>query len=108
MSIVIVNSGAIQPVQGQNVLVGTLAGGPFDAMSVYVTGGGGVNLSFKMFALVGSLHTLVAQAAYLGPSESVLQWQGVTPEEPALTPVLEAAGTSFELFVFAQQSGIPS
>ncbi|MFI5299993.1 MAG: hypothetical protein ACHREM_18040, partial [Polyangiales bacterium] len=124
MAFAFINSAPIQPVINQEVVVCTLAGGPFDNLDAFVSGGAwaGGSLVFRIYAIVGGggLRSLVAQGTYGGPSPNRILWtiidqpgqlggfakdqQGRTNQAP-----LHVGGTSFDLVVFAaaatQQQG---
>lgn len=112
MAVTVVNAGPIQPLVGQEVVVANLAGGPFDNIDVYVSGGtnpsGGASqeMRFRLYATVGALSSIVSEAAYTagqGGTGALLTW----PTNSALPgllgqtgPTVHAGGTAYILTVF--------
>src|SRR5271156_3051750 len=72
------NTGTITPIVGLEQDVATIAGGPFDNVSVYIvggTGGGGGALEFALYATVGGFRTRVAQKKIMGDKvPSIIDW----------------------------------
>jgi hypothetical protein len=97
------NSASIQPVGAVEKAVASIAGGPFVAVDAYVSGGTpGVQLQFKLYAVVGGLRTAIANAVYAGPGvigSSVLEWT-VIDQPDASIPVI-AGATQYDLVVLA-------
>ena len=82
MAPTVVNAGPIQPIVGQEVLVATLAGGPFDDVDVYIaggtstTGGPSPELIFRLYQTIGGTSYLVEEAGYAanGANGALLSW----------------------------------
>lgn len=112
MAVTFANSVAIQPKQGIEVAVASIAGGPFDNVDALVSGGGGgIQLQFRLYATVGTLRTLVAQSNYGGPPGStplqgtILEWSSLG--KPVTNPV-HAGGTQYDLVVYGQNGDGPT
>jgi hypothetical protein len=100
MAVAFVNSGVVQPLVNQEVIVATLGGGSFDNLDAYVQGGQwDGQLSFRIYATNGAVRARVAQAAYQGPRAARLFWQVIGQTQPQ-SP-LSCDGTSYDLVVFA-------
>jgi hypothetical protein len=100
MAVAFVNSGVIQPLVNQEVIVATLGGGSFDNLDAYVQGGQwDGQLSFRIYATNGAVRARVAQAAYQGPRAARLFWQVIGQTQPQ-SP-LSCDGTNYDLVVFA-------
>lgn len=98
MAFTFVNTPSVQPIAGQEVLVATLAGGPFDGVDAFVQGGfwAGGELIFRVYATVGAVRSRVAEAPFSGPEATRLQWDRGAP--------LRVGATSYDLVVFAKQN----
>jgi hypothetical protein len=95
----------VAPFNAVEVPVATLAGGPFDNVAVFQQGGDSIDgqgqLLYKLYALVGTLQSLIATSQVLGsPKATILQWQ--SPGSGASeTQAVEAGGTSYIFTVTA-------
>lgn len=95
-----VNSGSVQPVVGSEVAVCSLAGGPFDLVSAFVSGGSNsAQMLFKLYANIGTLRSLIATGVYVGNGStgSIVEWG--SPAEPQV----QSGATSYDLTVTTQQ-----
>ena len=111
MAVTFANSSTVQPLQGTEVAVATIVGGPFDNVDAFVSGGGGsIQLQFRLYVTVGTLRSLVAEASYGGPPNSasgqgtVLRWSSLG--KPIANPVT-AGGTQYDLVVYALNGNGP-
>jgi hypothetical protein len=99
------NTGTVVPVVGGEIAVTTITGGPYDNVTAYVKGGDSADglgqLAYRLYSLVGSLTTLLAETQVLGGQKaSILQWQ--TPGSGSGTSqFVEAGGTSYIVTVTA-------
>src|SRR5208337_2121511 len=99
------NTGTTTPLVGGEVAVATIAGGPYDSVTAYVQGGDSVdglgqNL-YRLYALVGTTTTLLAETQVLGgPKATILQWQ-VPRTGAGDSQFVQAGGTSYIVKVLA-------
>lgn len=104
----IVSSTQILPAGGQEVSFGTIVGGPFDYLDVFVDGSGNIDADeviaeWRIYATAGGLTSLVASAPGGGSRPAVIEWDIGSSEDPGLHSPAEAAGTTFELRGLLQQ-----
>ncbi len=113
------NTGTVVPVTGIETPVATIAGGPFDKVSVYFQGGqfgGGGPLGLALYATVNGFQTRVAQTQVMGsPTASVVRWQvpndlGPLAGDSATDDEqynVDAGGTNYTVTVIDLSNGLP-
>lgn len=104
------NTGTVLPVTGVETVVATIAGGPFDKVSVFFQGGrfgGGGPLGLRLYATVGGLLTRIAERRLMGDIDSsIVDWQ--TPNSGASeTEEVNAGGTNYTVTVIDLSNGLP-
>jgi hypothetical protein len=104
------NTGTQTPVIGVETIIATIAGGPFDKVSVYFRGGlngGGGPIGLALYATVGAFMTRIAETQVMGTANpSIIEWP--TPNQNnTTTDDVNAGGTNYTVTVIDLSNAPP-
>lgn len=96
---VTVNNGTQTPIVGTETTIATIAGGPFDLLSVYFiggTGGSGGPIGVNLYATVNAIPTLIGSAQVMGSATgSLVEFADLRTGATGTTSLSPGAGSTF-------------
>jgi hypothetical protein len=108
---VVSNTASVTPQVGVQLACGIIAGGPFDNVSVYFTGGlgGSGPIALRLHALVNGLRTLIATKNMQGTSQPTLvDFELVETNDETESVLVNAGGASYVVTVQDLSTGNPA